>query len=700
MSLHRVVGIDLGTTYSAVATYDSDELKTIMLDNYETNEQTTPSVVSINPIDRRVMVGRAAKNNLPNDPLNTIVEIKREMGATFIPETLDKFGWRETYRPGDPVRVRFRGEIFLPQEISAFTLMKMKEIAEKRIGEEIRDAVITVPAYFKENQRAATEEAALLAGLYPRQLLPEPTAAAICYGVDTAEAAHRTYLVYDLGGGTFDVSIITVEDQKINVIATAGDPRLGGGDFDDAITIWAIEELKKRYQFDIGSDQRARAFIKLRSEMTKIQLSSHPDGTLPLGELRPHNPPTLVLTRPTFEGLIENYLKKSLACVEKSLEYAGEKGVKREQIDAILLVGGSSKIPRVRTKLLEHFRKDESFIRTDLDPDAVVARGAAVLASRIQPNPPPFEVARHNRAAPLVSGDGQDIDINMITEHSLGVGVQDNFFHKIVERGTNIPVSKREPNFTNPDNATAVMVPVYQGEGRYVMDNTLIGTLPIQPIEPRPSGYHKFEVTFSIDRNGLLSMVVHHMNTGIDYPAKFEQKTAVGGDAALATRGIVLRTMFTPPAATVIVPPPTTWTTPAVPAPGAYFPAGSVAAQGGYAAPSAVPTTVGVPGGVAIPGAPPSVSGAAAPVAGPGAGTIPAAQPAPAAPVLPARDVPDQFKSIVRRAQKQLLIKVDLKVLTAFNAFTNALNLGCSEKDLEDLGDDLADAYERSTATK
>jgi molecular chaperone DnaK len=228
---HRVIGIDLGTTYSAVAAFDLDEEQAeVIVDRSDADAATTPSVVAYDPMTEKVTVGWQAKRNLPNNPENTIIEIKREMGAVA-----DSGDGREP----DPLTVRFAGQDCLPQFISAFTLRKMKEIAEAEIGEEIRDAVITVPAWFPEPQRAATRQAALLAGLYPRQLVPEPTAAAICYGVDRDDPSRHHYLVYDLGGGTFDVSIIKTEREEIDVIATAGDKRLGGGDFDNAVTEWA-----------------------------------------------------------------------------------------------------------------------------------------------------------------------------------------------------------------------------------------------------------------------------------------------------------------------------------------------------------------------------------------------------------------------------------------------------------------------------
>ncbi len=252
--MHKVIGIDLGTTYSAVAAYDPKEMTSVLLPDDDDKSGITPSVIGLNA--GKAIVGWLAKRNAPADPRNTIIEIKREMGELFTPATLDKYNARSRWRvdpeypkstkDSDPVHVLFNDVWMLPQEISALILMRMKAIAEKKLGEEIRDAVITVPAYFTSNQKKATEDAALMAGLYPRQLIPEPTAAAICYGLDKIDPVPHTYLVYDLGGGTFDVSIIRVKESDVQVIATSGDPRLGGADFDEAITVWALDEAKKR----------------------------------------------------------------------------------------------------------------------------------------------------------------------------------------------------------------------------------------------------------------------------------------------------------------------------------------------------------------------------------------------------------------------------------------------------------------------
>jgi len=357
---HRVIGIDLGTTYSAVAVYSSHSgLAEIIEDHIDPSNEgkgTTPSVIGQHPLTRKAVVGWWAKRQLrlSLDPRDTIIEIKREMGEEFREETLDKYNARGVYKVGDPVKAYFAGQWLMPQEISAFTLMKMKQIAENEIGEEIRDAVITVPAFFTEKQKRATEEAGLLAGLYPRQIIPEPTAAAICYGVDTLEEERKIYLVYDLGGGTFDVSIISVEEQNVDVIANSGDSRLGGGDFDDAITDWALGQLEQQYGPELIKKPKTRDIVKFYAEQAKIDLSTFEETDLAPLEIDPNKPPVLKLTRADFENLIDPFLRKSLNFIDKAIIAAKEKGVTRDDIDAVLLVGGSTRIPCIKTLILDH----------------------------------------------------------------------------------------------------------------------------------------------------------------------------------------------------------------------------------------------------------------------------------------------------------------------------------------------------------
>lgn len=671
-NLHRVIGIDLGTTYSAVSAYNTyTEQAEIIVDHSTADAATTPSVVSLDPVTRKAMVGRAAKQNLPADPANTIIEIKREMGEEFRPETLEKYNAQNIFNAGDPVKAFLNGQWLLPQQISGLILMKMKEIAEAEIGEEIRDAVITVPAYFTERQRKATKEAALLAGLYPRQLIPEPTAAAICYGVDRAEEERRVYMVYDLGGGTFDVSIIQVQGTDIEVIATSGDPRLGGGDFDDLLTQWAVTELQSKFQINFAENPGAKARIKNLAEQAKINLSTHASTQLNLAELAPAQAPLLTITQTEFEALIHPLLIKSITYIDVALDGASKKGVRREDINAILLVGGSSKIPKVKSMLLDHFGKNEDFVRSDLNPDEVVARGAAIIAYRFSASPAPFDITRQQEST-LMNVDAVDQpNIQLITEHSLGVEVQNKIFSKIVDQGTGIPIEITQGGYTNGSMASEIPVRVYQGEGTYVYENTLIGVLNIGPMTPQPEGFHKFEVTFKLDMNGLLSMTINHVNEGRSYQAVFEHKTGVGGDAALIPMRQKLLQIYLSAAAQAN--------------------AGQAAGYG----PGAVPPPPPMPGAVPPPPgyAAPDVYTPATPP------PPPAPQPSPvtaadAVELLePEGDVPDEFKSIVRRAKKQLLVEMNADLARAYNAFAQAFNENKSIDELQDLSDELEDAY-------
>jgi molecular chaperone DnaK (HSP70) len=669
---HHVIGIDLGTTYSAVAAFDKDEEQALMFQNPETGEETTPSVVALHLGTHKVIVGRAAKRNLAAEPLNTIIEIKREMGEVFDRE---KHAGRPGFDAGKPVRARFAqfpDQWYLPQEISSFILMRMKEIAEYHIGEEIRDAVVTVPAYFHATQKKATEQAALLAGLYPRQLIPEPTAAAICFGVDEYDPDQHHYMVYDLGGGTFDVSIIEVQADDIKVVATAGDPRLGGSDFDDAITAWALVELKNKYGLDLSQDPKAQAAIKYEAEQAKIRLSDFETTRLELAELKPDVAPVLELTRSQFQQLIEDHLSRSMGALELALELAGEAGCRREQVSAILLVGGSSNIPVVRAMLMDYFGQGEEFVRGDLDPASVVARGAAILAKRFMPTEQAYDVRSRPDATLVDQSVEEELKLELITEHSLGVGIQDNRVVRLIERGENLPTARTKPDFTNPGPVEFVRAPVYQGEGEYTYENTLIGEVVLGPMQPLPTGSHTFEVTFTLDKSGLLLVTVKHVEANKEYQAKFEHDTTVEGDDALeAMRGKLLNlyqpmSFATEQAAATAPETPGSYTPPP--------PTGAAAAE---------PTAEAA----GAPAAEDAEQGAAAPEAEAAAGA--------AAEVLePTVDVPDQFKQIVRRARKQLLKDADADLLQAFNGFVSALNEGRSEEDLIELSDDLADAFD------
>ncbi|MEV1077562.1 Hsp70 family protein [Streptomyces sp. NPDC050211] len=641
--LHRVVGIDLGTTYSAVAAYHPDDYAPRILADPEREGNSavaTPSVVRLDPATGALVVGHDAKDALSEPGAgDALVEIKREMGAEFTDELLAHFGAAGVYKKGDPVRARLGNEWLRPQEVSALVLMQMKRIAEQSLGGDIHDAVVTVPAYFMERQKKATEEAALLAGLYPRQLIPEPTAAAIAYGVDRAESERQIYLVFDLGGGTFDVSIIETRDDQIAVIATAGDQRLGGGDFDDAVAEWIVRELGDALPKDM---ERLR--IKAAAEAAKRELSLRSTTSIDLGG----GIPVLELDRAGFEREIQPILKRSLDQVGEALLFAKEKGgVEREHVNAVLLVGGSTRIPRVREMLLDYFDQDEGFVRGDANPDTLVARGAAIVANRFEPTPA-FDLA--TRPTAERSADEQDYTVTLITEHTLGVGVQQGKFDRLIDRGDKIP-ARNVRTYTNPEQADRIEAVIYQGERDYIYENTLIGTIHLDDIEPRPEGYHQFEVEFSLDVNGLLGVRVTHTNTSREYEATFDQSTTIGQIDELAERRAALVRLFADGAPRAAAP---VQTAPEVPE-------------------FTVPEPVAVPDPVTLPD----------PVPAPEAAALPDVDPA---------EIPAEYRRMVKKALRSARDgQVRPALIEALGAFADAVRAGADEDTLDELADRLED---------
>jgi molecular chaperone DnaK len=698
-NFHHVIGIDLGTTYSGVATWNRHEEKTEMIiSRSEAYRVKIPSVVSLDPYSGKALVGDWAKQNYSADMENTIIEIKREMGELFTMELLNRYKAEKVFNVGEPVKVWFKGRWIMPQEASALILMRMKGIAEDEIGTEIHDAVVTVPAYFDQKRRKATREAALLAGLYPRDIIDEPTAAAVCYGVDLQEGGRNTYMVYDLGGGTLDVSIIEVEGRKINVIATTGATRLGGVDFDNAITGWTLAEILRLYRLDLHNDPVAKAKIKYAAEQTKILLSNADMANIVLPNAAEHGMPatlTIERARPgeelltkgrtspmtfeeivaynnspnykrplTFEELINVYLEKSLGFVVDAINQAVQgKGKSPDDINAVLLVGGSSRIPRVKRMLIDHFRKGEDFITDHGDPDAVVARGAALIAKDYQPTAYAFDIRRQpDESALAIEGDDA-LQIHRITAHTLGVRTHPDKFHKLVPRGTNTPFVKAQDGFVNAGSSNEILVEVYQGEGDFYYQCAKIGELHIIPIEPKPPGSHNFEITFRMDDNGLLSTTVRHLNTGKDFNAEFKDITTAGGIEVLEIMRMRLLELY-----------------------------------GGAKPPQPPPPPPGVPQ-QPYRQAPPY----APPLAPPGQFDQPPPYPPfrqPAQPALqliqPAVEVPEQFKSVVRRAQRLLARGIYPELAETYNAFINALNSGKTGPDLDDLRDELEDVYQDS----
>lgn len=504
MPFHKVIGIDLGTTYSAVSIWDGKDVHII---ESAFGDSTVPSVVGLDH-ERQVVVGAPAQNSLAADPANTIIEVKREMGVYERPPAGPD-------DPGVPRRIRFRDQDYLPQEISAFILTELKRQAEAYVGEPIHDAVITVPAYFKEPQRGATEDAARMARLNVRRLINEPTAAAVCFGADKIEDDRtHTYAVYDLGGGTFDVSIIQVSPGNVSVVGTGGDPRLGGGDFDDRITDHVLAKIHEQHGVDLRDDPMIRQRVKREAEMRKRDLSVARSTTLNLPYLTPTLNVSIPLSRNTFEGLIADLLQRSLDCLDQALESARESNdVAPDEIEQVLLVGGSTRIACVRPLLAEHLGLELKDIRADIKPEEVVARGAGMIAREYDESDG-YEgaVVEMTPQDPLRDPADERLVLQDVTSHTLGILANRTDFVPILSKDSRIPRTKTRDNFINGGPFTSVDVLIFQGENPVAFENDLIGKLPIQLPEARERGYYRFEVTFTIDENGLLGAAVKCLN--------------------------------------------------------------------------------------------------------------------------------------------------------------------------------------------
>jgi molecular chaperone DnaK len=645
---HKVIGIDLGTTYSAVSVWDYDKKEVVVIPT-AVGENTLPSVVGLDD-EQKVIVGAPAQRRRVLDPQNTIIEIKREMGEYSTPPQANS--------PGVPKRVHFRGREYLPQEISAFILAELKHQAENYLGEEIYDAVITVPAYFKEPQRGATADAAAIARLNVKQLLNEPTAAAVSFGADQLDDGQtHLYLVYDLGGGTFDVSIIAVGNKNVSIVGTGGNSRLGGGDFDDRITKWAIEEIHKRHNVNLSNDEQAKARIKEVAQRRKRELSAATTTVLDLPYLTPTVSVNLTLTRAVFNSLIEDLLRQSLDCVTDAIDSASKtRAIRKEDIEQVLLVGGSTRIPRVRTLLAEYMdHLQEKDIRSDINPDEAVACGAALVARGHNPSAG-FEGAEIDLLATgaITRADKEEatsLVLQDVTSHTLGILVNEQDFHPIIPKDSSIPAEKTEGGFVNAGPSSAVDVLIYQGESKIAFENTLIGKLPIPLPEPKPQGYWQFEVSFNLDTDGLLHVTVKRLKKEQkeEQVFKVDVQCSVRSSRAKIEEGArhLIQTMASEEGESQVVPPPPV--------------------------PAAAPTPGA--GGMAATPPPPSDS----------ATTVEA----------PPENTPGDFRSIARRSYKLLQQPLEPgkknELQKAYNAFIAAVNNNSGNVD--ELGDELGDVY-------
>ncbi|WQV60333.1 molecular chaperone DnaK [Helicobacter pylori] len=486
----KVIGIDLGTTNSAMAVYEGNEAKIIA--NKE-GKNTTPSIVAFTD-KGEILVGESAKRQAVTNPEKTIYSIKRIMGLMFNEDKAKEAEKRLPYKIVDrngACAIEISGKVYTPQEISAKILMKLKEDAESYLGESVTEAVITVPAYFNDSQRKATKEAGTIAGLNVLRIINEPTSAALAYGLDKKES--EKIMVYDLGGGTFDVTVLETGDNVVEVLATGGDAFLGGDDFDNRVIDFLASEFKSETGIEIKNDVMALQRLKEAAENAKKELSSamETEINLPFITADATGPKHLVkkLTRAKFESLTEDLVEETISKIESVIKDAG---LTKNEISEVVMVGGSTRIPKVQERVKAFIHKD---LNKSVNPDEVVAVGASIQGG-------------------VLKGDVKDVLLLDVTPLSLGIETLGGVMTKVIDRGTTIPAKKSQVFSTAEDNQPAVSIMVLQGERELARDNKSLGKFDLQGIAPAPRGVPQIEVTFDIDANGILTVSAQDKNTG------------------------------------------------------------------------------------------------------------------------------------------------------------------------------------------